>query len=293
MSSRRLSRNARAVVTGAGGGIGRAFALELHRRGGRVLCSDINEQAAEETARMIRAAGGQALAVQCDVARFEAVRGLAEHAEAWFGEPADLLVNNAGVGIGGHCVEEISLEDWQWVMNINLWGVIHGCHAFLPAMKAGGRGGVINVASAAGFGVAPMMGAYNTTKAAVMALSETLHGENYGTGVNVTVLCPTLVKTDIIRDARMKPSGAGALVERDRAQALMDRIGHSPESVVRKTLDGLDRNHIHVLPQLDARAAWRFKRLSPEAFIRLSGFMHRRMNPHIRARRTGQAIEEE
>lgn len=279
MNRNPVSRNALAVVTGAGSGIGRAFALELHRRGGRVVCSDINEAAAAETASLIQADGGDALTAQCDVASLDAMQALAETATAWFGQPATLMINNAGVGIGGQPAEAISIKDWQWVMNINLWGVIHGCHVFLPAMKTQGYGGIINVASAASFGAAPLMGAYNTTKAAVLALSETLNAENAGTGIRISVLCPTLVKTDVIRNARMETPTKSSIMDQNRAQALMDRLGHSPESVVKKSLDGLDKNRIHVLPQLDARAAWNLKRLSPNAFIRLSGFMHRRLNP--------------
>ncbi|MFN3714309.1 MAG: SDR family NAD(P)-dependent oxidoreductase [Alcanivoracaceae bacterium] len=277
MSRKHLSHNARGVVTGAGGGIGRAFAMELHRRGGRVVCSDINLSAAQETAAMINGAGGQALALKCDVTSLQEVEALASQASAWFGEPANLLVNNAGVGIGGHSMEDISMEDWHWVMNINLWGVIHGCRVFLPAMKAGNQGGIINVASAASFGAAPMMAAYNTTKAAVVALTETLMAENTGTGIQVSALCPTLVKTDVIKNARMNETTGHPVMNRDKAQQLMDRLGHSPESVVKKSLDGLDRDTIHVLPQVDARIASRLKRLSPGGFIRLSSFLSRRL----------------
>lgn len=283
MSQPPISRHARAVVTGAGSGIGRAFAIEIHRRGGQVICSDINLDAAEATAEMIRADGGQALALACDVARLDQIQAMAAAARDWFGAPANLLINNAGVGIGGQCVEEISIDDWQWAMNINLWGVIHGCHVFLPDMKAEGRGGIINVASAASFGAAPLMGAYNTTKAAVVALTETLLAENGGTGVQVSALCPTLVKTDVIRNARMNSAADQPIMHKDKAQALMDRLGHSPESVVKKALDGLDRSDIHVMPQLDARIAWRLKRFSPAGFIRLSSYLNKKLQPRIAA----------
>lgn len=277
MSASPLSHQALAVVTGAGSGIGKAFAIELHRRGGQVVCADINLAAAEQTAATINDDGGHALAIQCDVAQLDEVTHLARAAEDWFGQPASVLINNAGVGIGGETVEAISMENWRWALDINLWGVIHGCHAFLPAMKAQGRGGIINVASAASFGAAPLMGAYNTTKAAVVALTETLLAENAGTGIQVSALCPTLVKTDVIRNARMSESTHNAVMQKDTAQALMDRLGHSPESVVKKSLDGLDRQAIHVMPQLDARIAWRLKRFSPGAFIRLSSYLNRKL----------------
>ena len=281
MGQKPVSRQARAVVTGAGSGIGRAFALALHQRGGQVVCSDIDEDAAQHTAREITALGGRAIGIKCDVAALDEVESLAVRAREWFGDATSLLVNNAGVGIGGQNVEDISLEDWQWTMNINLWGVIYGCRTFLPDMKAQGHGGIINVASAASFGAAPMMGAYNTTKAAVVALTETLLAENADTGVRFSALCPTLVKTNVIRNARMKGAPGLTVMQKDRAQELMDRLGHTPESVAAKSLDGLDRGDIHVMPQFDARVAWRLKRFSPGGFIRLSGYINRKLQARI------------
>jgi hypothetical protein len=267
MSLPSITRNARAVVTGAGSGIGRGFALELHRRSSGVVCADIDLVHATETAEMIRSGGGKALAVACDVSRLEDVQALAAAAEAFFGSPPDLIVNNAGVGAGGSRVEDIPMKDWEWIMGVNLWGVVHGCHVFAPGLRALGRGGIINVASAASFGAAPMMGAYNATKAAVLALSETLHAEMAGSGVRVAVLCPTFVKTNIIQTSRLGVSTK----EKARAQRLMDKRGVSPDTVARETLDALDRGTIHVLPQLDARVAWLLKRLSPDLFTRGMG----------------------
>lgn len=265
----RISHNADAVVTGAGSGLGRAFALELAQRGGRVVCSDINRKAAQATATAIVEAGGQAIAVACDVAKLEQVEALSAKAGDWFGNAPSLVINNAGVGLGGKRVEDISMADWQWIMGINLWGVIHGCHVFVPQLRAAGRGGVLNVASAASFGAAPMMGAYNATKSAVVSISETLHAELAGSGVRVAVLCPTFVKTDIIRNARLP----GAHV--DKAQQLMDRQGMTPEKAVRYALDGMDAGRIHLLPQLDARVSWLAKRLAPGLFTRGMGIANR------------------
>ena len=174
MSRTKLTKNSSAVVTGAGSGIGRAFALQLAQRGGRVVCSDLNLASAEETVAMIQKKGGHALALACDVSQLEQVEALAEKSEQWLGNPVDLVVNNAGVGIGGRPIGEIPIEDWRFTMGVNLWGVVHGCHVFAPRLRALGRGGIINVCSAASFAAAPMMGPYNVTKAAVLALSETL-----------------------------------------------------------------------------------------------------------------------
>jgi len=271
VSRSRPSRQADAVVTGAGGGIGRAFAEEIARRGGRVVCADLNLQAAQSTASAITAAGGQALAVACDVAKLADVEALAQRAADWFGGAPTLVINNAGVGLGGSRVEDIRMEDWHWIMGVNLWGVIHGCRVFVPQLRAAGRGAVLNVASAASFGAAPMMGAYNVTKAAVVSLSETLHAELAGTGIRVAVLCPTFVKTDIIRNARMPGTHIG------KAQQMMDKQGMTPEKAVCHALDGLDAGTIHLLPQLDARVSWLAKRLAPGLFTRGMGLANRFM----------------
>ena len=201
----RRSRNADAVVTGAGSGIGAAFALELAARGGRVVCSDIDDAAAQTTATAITDAGGQATATRCDVSRIEEVEALADAAADWFGTAPTLIVNNAGVGAGGTPIGEVSLADWQRVLGVNLWGPIHGCHVFTPILREAGADrprGIINVASAAAFGAAPGMAAYNVSKAGTLSLSETLAAELSGTGINVTALCPTFVKTNILVSGR-------------------------------------------------------------------------------------------
>jgi NAD(P)-dependent dehydrogenase (short-subunit alcohol dehydrogenase family) len=271
MSTKSISRGARAMVTGAGSGIGRALALELHRRGGRVICADISLEGAEQTARAIEAEGGGALAVRCDVSKLEDVEALAAECERWLGQAPNLVVNNAGVGLGGQRVEDISIDDWHWIMGVNLWGVIHGCHVFAPKLRALGEGGIINVASAASFGSAPLMGAYNTTKAGVVAISETLSAEMAAAGIRVTVLCPTFVKTEIVRSARINGSTS------KHAQRMMDRAGMSPERVAKTTLDALDRGQVHVLPQRDARVSWLLKRMSPSMFTRGMGVIARYM----------------
>jgi NAD(P)-dependent dehydrogenase (short-subunit alcohol dehydrogenase family) len=190
----RRSHGAQGVVTGAGSGIGQAFALELARRRSSVVCADLDADRAQRTAEAINLQGGHALAVQCDVAQEADVRALAQAAEIWLARPPSLVVNNAGVGIGGAPVGTTSLDDWRWAIGVNLWGPVNGCHVFAPALREAGYGGIINVASAASFAAAPNMAAYNVSKAAVLALSETLAAELSGTGVHVSVLCPTFVK---------------------------------------------------------------------------------------------------
>lgn len=221
----RRSYGAKAVVTGAGSGIGRAFALELAARGGQVVCADIDKDRAEQTVRLIeRVHGATAHALFCDVASRSDMESLALHTELLLGGPPTLVVNNAGVGIGGSPVGDIGLDDWQWALGINLWGVVHGCELFTPQLRAAGRGGIINVASAAGFAAAPTMGPYNVSKAAVMSLSETLAAELTGSGVAVTVLCPTFVKTNVARDGRIDATAMNL------AETLMRWTGYSPSA---------------------------------------------------------------
>jgi NAD(P)-dependent dehydrogenase (short-subunit alcohol dehydrogenase family) len=269
MSAGKVSHQAAAVVTGAGSGIGRAFALQIAARGGRVVCSDIRLNTAQETVDLIAAAGGEALAAHCDVTELKSVEALAAEAEQWLDGPVDLVINNAGVGAGGKRIGEISMEDWQWVIGPNLWGVIHGCHVFVPKLRALKRGGIINVASTASFAAAPTMGPYNVSKAAVLALSETLAGELSGSGVAISALCPTFVRTNITRDGRI--SGKSTQL----ADKLMRWTGVSADGVARTALNALDRGQLYVLPQLDARLIWRLKRYVPAGYARGLGLINR------------------
>jgi NAD(P)-dependent dehydrogenase (short-subunit alcohol dehydrogenase family) len=267
--SQKRSHNAAAVITGAGSGIGAAFAVELAKRGGRVVCSDINESAARATADAIVADAGQATSLRCDVSQVDDVALLAKEAQDWFGGPPTLVINNAGVGAGGMPIGEVGLDDWQWVLKVNLWGPIHGCHVFAPILREAGYGGIINVASAAAFGAAPGMAAYNVSKAGVLSLSETLAAELSGTGVNVMVLCPTFVKTNIVEAGRISDKST------QMASRLMRWTGFSPERVVRTCLDTLDRGGLYCTPQPDARIGWGIKRFTPTVYTRAVGLATR------------------
>jgi NAD(P)-dependent dehydrogenase (short-subunit alcohol dehydrogenase family) len=267
--SDKRSRNAAAVITGAGSGIGAAFAVELAKRGGRVVCSDIDETASRATADAIAADGGQATSLRCDVSQMDDVALLAKAAQDWFGGAPTVVINNAGVGAGGLPIGEVSIDDWNWVLNVNLWGPIHGCHVFAPILRDAGYGGIINVASAPAFGAAPGMAAYNVSKAGVLSLSETLAAELSGTGVNVTVLCPTFVKTNIVESGRISDKST------QMASRLMRWTGFSPERVARTCLDTLDRGGLYCMPQPDARIGWGIKRFTPTVYTRAVGLATR------------------
>ncbi len=211
----------------------------------------------------MRAAGGEAVAQRCDVAVAEEVEGLAAAIERAYGG-VDVVVNNAGVGVGG-AVGRVPLEDWRWIMGVNLWGVIYGCHSFVPRFKARGGGHVINVASAAGLLSAPEMAPYNVTKSGVVALSETLAAELAGTGVGVTVLCPTFFKTNIARHGRMHAERGGS----DDVERMMDRAKVQAPDVARYALAAADAGKLYALPHRDGRWMWRLKRAVPETFQRV------------------------
>ena len=268
----RRTHGARAVVTGAGSGIGRAFALELARRGGSVICADIDVDRAQETATLVEGLGsGSARAVFCDVSRTEDIDALADLAADHFGAPTSLMINNAGVGIGGRPVGEIGLADWQWALGINLWGMVYGSERFLPQLRQSGRAGLINVASTAAFSAAPAMAAYNVGKAGVLALSETIAAESGGTDLAVTVLCPTFVKTNVAVDGRIA-GGASQL-----AQTAMRWTGVSADRVARTTLDAHDHGRLYVVPQPDARLIWAAKRHLPRTYTAGLGLLNRAM----------------
>ena len=265
---KKSSQNARAVVTGAGSGIGRSFALELARRGGAVVCVDLNLEAAQETVAQIERTGARAFALQCDVGNAQQVEAMARQAEQLLGQPVTLLINNAGVGLGGK-FDEVPLEDWPWCLQVNLWGVIHGCHAFVPRFKQQGFGAIINVASAASYTAAPEMSVYNVSKAGVLALSETLSSELRKSKIKINVLCPTLVPTNIIKNGRI-PGQYSKLAD----HALMNYAFTTSDKVARLTLERLDKGELYTTPQIDAKLFWLMKRTSPSLYAKFLGLSY-------------------
>lgn len=250
----------RAVITGGGSGLGRALCLEAARRGAEVMVVDLDASTAEATAAQIVRAGGRAEAWTCDVSDGDAMLAMAE---AILAEgPVDLLCNNAGVAVGGP-FESVSLTNWEWIIGVNLWGVINGCHAFLPGMLERKQGAILNVASAAGLLSAPGMAPYNTTKAGVVSLTETLWAEVRHQGVQTTVLCPTFFQTKILERSRGPRTGHGMARKRMEQSAIQ-----APE-VAAQALDDLAAGELYSLPMRDGHWLWRVKRVSPRLFHRI------------------------
>ena len=196
-----------AVVTGAASGIGRALADRWADSGMKVVLADIEQGPLDAARDELDAAGADVLAVCTDVADGDQVDALAAATIEHFGA-VHLVCNNAGVG-GGGLSWEASREDWGWVLGVNLWGVVHGIRAFVPHLVAQDEGHVVNTASIAGFAYGPFMGPYNASKAAVVAISETLKAElaMQGSKVGVSVLCPGWVNTRIHESDRNRPGG--------------------------------------------------------------------------------------
>jgi NAD(P)-dependent dehydrogenase (short-subunit alcohol dehydrogenase family) len=196
-----------AVITGAGSGFGREFARLGQRLGMRLVLADIQADALQETAAETRAAGADVVAERIDVSVGSDVERLARRTREAFGR-TDVLFNNAGVGSGG-LIWENSERDWQWVLGVNLWGVVHGIRAFVPDMLARpGPGHVVNTASVAGLLAPPLMGIYNASKHAVVATTETLYHDlrQVEASIGCSVLCPAFVPTGIHRSERNRPA---------------------------------------------------------------------------------------
>lgn len=266
-----IPRDARAVITGAGSGLGAAVCDVLAARGARIVAADVNLAAATATAERC---GSRVHAVQCDVADLAAVERLAAETDRLLGG-VDLLVNNAGVAVAGR-VGEVPIADWKWVVDVNMWGVIHGCHVFVPKLRAQKHGHILNVASAAGIIAMPMMGPYNMTKAAVVALSETLYAELADDGIGVSVLCPSFFPTNLTKSPR---TSVDEKVHR-AAMRLVEKGGWTARQIAEAALAGVDDGALHVTPQVDIRWAWRLKRLAPKMFQRVTRLAAKKMiNP--------------
>ena len=195
-----------AVITGAASGIGRALADRCVQEGMKAVLADVEVESLARTETELKAFGATVLAVPTDVSKARDVAALAQRTLEAFGA-VHLLCNNAGVGTEA-TIWESTPEEWEWVMGVNLWGVIHGVRAFVPLMLAQDtEGRIVNTASMAGLISGPGLGAYKVTKHAVVSLSETLHHElaERGAKVRVSVLCPGIVKTRIMDSARNRP----------------------------------------------------------------------------------------
>lgn len=195
-----------AVVTGGASGIGRAMAERFAGEGMRLVLADVERPALDRAADEIAATGAEVIAVATDVSSEADVQALAAATFDRYGT-VHVVCNNAGVGSRGLTIHDLPTQDWEWVLGVNLWGVVHGIRAFLPHLRLQDEGHIVNTASVSGLYHLPRMGPYNASKAAVVALSETLHHElaAEGSHVGVSVVCPSWVRTNISAAVRNIP----------------------------------------------------------------------------------------
>jgi NAD(P)-dependent dehydrogenase (short-subunit alcohol dehydrogenase family) len=235
--------------------------LRYGRAGARVLVGDIHEARGQEVVAELGASGAEAAFLRCEVREDDAL----ERAARWMDERwggADLVVNNAGVAIGGS-LAEIGMDDWRWIVDINLLGVVRGCRAFAPRMARAGGGHILNIASMAGLVHPPLMSAYNATKAAVVALSETLELELAADRVRVSVACPAFFKTNLAETMRSGSPEADRL-----ARGLIDRASRGADEIAELIARGVERGDFLILTHREGTLGWLVKRLLPHPLYR-------------------------
>ncbi len=250
-----------ALVTGAASGIGKATALALARRGADVVLCDVDQNGLKITQDLAASLGRKTVAHRVDVSRRDEMASFADEVHREL-EEIDILVNNAGVALGAS-FEETLLEDWDWIISINLLGVIHGLHYFVPNMVASGRvGHVVNIASMAGLLAVRALSAYSTTKFAVVGLSEALRAELESHGIGVTAVCPGFVNTPLVESARMRGKASEALAHQEIVD-FVERRQHTPERVAETILRAIQRNRAIAPVFPEAWLGYYMKRFTP------------------------------
>ena len=249
-----------AIVTGGGSGIGEGLCRELARRGARVIVADVNRAEASRVATAIASHGGRAAAGTVDVSSAEQVTRLVEETAAGYGR-LDYMFNNAGFAIGGD-FRDLSLEHWRRVLDVDLYGVLHGMHAAYPIMAGQGFGHIVNTSSAAAFFAAPGNAPYCTAKYALVGLSLSLRLEGIDLGVKVSCICPGFVRSNVYRNAEVAGMTLPAGVPREQVAGAPAKM-MEPERAAQVILDGVARNQALIVFPAAIRWARRLDRVAP------------------------------
>ncbi len=250
------------AITGAGSGFGAALAHHYALEGWKVAVTDINEERALRTLSELEQYGGDHFSMLLDITKADHWQQLEEAVTHQWGG-LEVLVNNAGVAAAGN-VEDTSIEDWDWILDIDLMGVVRGCHQFAGMMKRQKSGHIVNVSSFAGLAGLPFIAAYGVAKAAVVALSEALRAEMHPYGVGVTVACPAFVKTGLLDTFRSNKADTKAKVTN-----WMETSAVSAEQVARDIAIAVKRNQFMLLTHAQTRTAWRMKRWLPQRYFKM------------------------
>jgi NAD(P)-dependent dehydrogenase (short-subunit alcohol dehydrogenase family) len=243
------------IVTGGASGIGRAVCAELGLKGAALTVADIDVAGAEKTASAIVDAGGSARALRVDVTNADEVQKLVTETAEEHGR-LDYIFNNAGIAIIGE-VRDMNLENWRKIVDINLWGVIYGTMAAYPLMIEQGFGHIVNIASAAGLVGIPMFASYCTTKHAVVGLSTALRHEAAGLGVNVSVVCPGFIRTELFENSQLLN------LEREGATAPAEAMSIKVADAALRIIRGVEKNKPIINFPFSARILWWLHRLHP------------------------------
>lgn len=260
MSAASIPPNERVVlVTGAGAGLGEAMTERFIKSGGTVVACDLHLDRVEAVAQRL---GERVVPMGMDVTSQDDWTRLLDHVSDQYGR-IDVLINNAGVAAAG-TLEDTPMDDWRWVMEIDLMGVVLGCQAVLPLLRRQQRGHIINVASVAGLAAAPEINAYGTAKAAVIAMSEMLRAEVKDEGIEVSALCPAFVKTRLTETMRASEDHFEHRVKR-----WMERSGVSANDVAEVVYRCVEKPKFLLLTHPETKWLWRIKRWAPELYFQM------------------------
>ncbi|MFO1391549.1 MAG: SDR family oxidoreductase [Agitococcus sp.] len=265
------------VVTGAGSGIGRALALQLAAQGAQLALCDVNDTNLQKTVDIAAAHGVKVYSATVDVSKRDAVQTFADNVARALGN-ASVIINNAGVALSQN-VEAMNRQDFEWVLNINFWGVVNGCEAFLPQLRQQKDAHIVNISSIFGIIGVPSQSAYNASKFAVKGFTEALRQELNGSNIHVTCVHPGGIKTNIARNARVHNDMFGRAADVKKLAADFDRLAATTaEEAARQIVRAIERNQKRLLIGTDAKVLDTVQRLLPNHYDTVLGMGYKLMS---------------